>query len=275
VQTLKTFLWEFWLFGLKQASASVFGGYLLFWILLTKIWYPIDDLIYRNDFLLLMAVLFQAVLLTFRLEKWREACVIAVFHFVATAMEVFKTSDAIGAWQYPGKFVVGIGNVPLFAGFMYSAVGSYIARVWRIFDFRFTNYPPIIWPAILVTLIYINFFTHHFWFDLRYLLLIASFLIFGFTNVCFKMEHVHRRMPLVIGCFLVALFIWIAENIATYSKIWVYPTQDGGWQMVSVTKLLAWYLLMLLSFVLVSLINYPIRKPDANQFALSVFDENR
>jgi uncharacterized membrane protein YoaT (DUF817 family) len=33
--------------------------------------------------------------------------------------------------------------VPLFTGFMYAAIGSYIARCWRLFDFRFTRHPPL------------------------------------------------------------------------------------------------------------------------------------
>lgn len=260
----RTFLYEFWLFGLKQAWACLFGAYLLFWIILTKLWYPLDDWLYRYDFLLLCAVTFQALLLIFRLETWREAGVIALFHVVATGMEIFKTSEAIGAWHYPGQFEVGIGNVPLFAGFMYSAVGSYIARVWRIFDFRFNYFPPR-WAAILlVTAIYVNFFTHHFWFDLREVLLAGSLVVFGRSWIYFRMNRSHRYMPLLVGCFLVALFIWFAENLATYSQIWIYPSQGDGWELVPASKLIAWYLLMLLSFVLVSLIN-EVRPPESDK----------
>ena len=83
-------------------------------------------------------------------------------------MELFKTSDAIGSWQYPEEYLFGIGNVPLFTGFMYSAVGSYIARVWRLFDFQYTHYPARWQTVVLVSLIYLNFFTHHFIWDLRW-----------------------------------------------------------------------------------------------------------
>lgn len=48
--------------------------------------------------------------------------VIALFHLVAMGMEIFKTHPSIGSWQYPEEFRIGIMNVPLFAGFMYSAV---------------------------------------------------------------------------------------------------------------------------------------------------------
>jgi|TARA_R100001369_G_C3322529_1_gene169195 uncharacterized membrane protein YoaT (DUF817 family) len=62
-------------------------------------------------------------------------------------------------------------------------------------------------------------------------------------------------MPLLLGWFLVALFIWFAENIATYANIWIYPNQANEWQMVPLAKLSSWFLLMLLSFVLVASIN--------------------
>jgi uncharacterized membrane protein YoaT (DUF817 family) len=257
----QTFLREFFWFGVRQAQACLFGAYLLVLVLVTRLWYPLDGILYRNDFLFLAAIGFQTALLAFKLETWREASVIFVFHVVATGLEVFKTSSAIGAWQYPGEFVFGIGNVPLFAGFMYSAVGSYIARVWRIFDFCFTGYPPISATVALVTLVYVNFFTHHFIVDLRAGLLIAMLLLFGRTWVHYRPVQVHRRMPLVVGWFLVALFIWFAENIATYAGIWLYPHQQSTWQLVSPAKLVAWNLLMLLSFVLVTLIHKP-RVPD-------------
>lgn len=64
-------------------------------------------------------------------------------------------------------------------------------------------------------------------------------------------------MPLLIGLFAVAFAIWIAENAGTYARAWVYPSQELEWHMVSIQKFWAWYLLMMLSFVLVSLIHHP------------------
>jgi uncharacterized membrane protein YoaT (DUF817 family) len=254
---VKTFLREFWLFGIKQASACLFGGFLLAMILLTNLWYPFGDSLYRNDFLFLAAVAFQIALLAFKLESGKEAIVILVFHLVAMGMEVFKTSDGIGSWNYPGEFRIGIGNVPMFAGFMYSAVGSYIARVWRLFDFRYTKHPPIWSSWVLMILIYVNFFTCHYIFDVRYYLLLLSFALYGRTTIYFRIEHVHRRMPVVVSSFLAATFIWFAENISTYAGVWVYPNQRIEWQMVSPMKLVAWYLLIFVSAVIVSAVHTP------------------
>lgn len=250
----RQFLGEFWIFGLKQAYACLFGGFLLAIMIITRYWYPLESL-HRYDFIFLAAIVFQLLLLLTRLETPREFLVIIIFHLVATLMELFKTSDAIGSWHYPEDYTFGIGNVPLFTGFMYSAVGSYLARVWRIFEFRFTNYPSVSHTVVLVLAIYLNFFTHHYIWDLRWLLLGATAYLFFNTTIHFRVISHHRRMPLLLGWFLVALFIWLAENIATFTNVWIYPNQAHQWEMVSLTKLTSWYLLMLLSFVLVSLVN--------------------
>ncbi|GGB79421.1 hypothetical protein GCM10011352_01340 [Marinobacterium zhoushanense] len=251
---LKTFGREFWIFGWKQAYACVFGGFLLAIMVLTRYWYPLDS-IHRYDFIFLSAILFQLLLLATRLETLRESVVIIVFHLVATLMELFKTSDAIGSWSYPEEYLFGIGNVPLFTGFMYSAVGSYIARVWRIFEFEYSSYPPKWQTLVLVSLIYINFFTHHYLWDIRWLLLLVTAMLFYKTRIFYRVVSTHRSMPILLGWFMVALFIWFAENIATFANVWIYPNQVAEWHMVSLAKLSSWFLLMLLSFVLVSLIN--------------------
>ena len=68
-------------------------------------------------------------------------------------------------------------------------------------------------------------------------------------------------MPLLLGYFLVALFIWFAENLGTFARAWVYPGQADGWEMVSLNKLGAWFLLMIISVVLVSIVHRPEEEP--------------
>jgi uncharacterized membrane protein YoaT (DUF817 family) len=146
--------------------------------------------------------------------------------------------------------------VPMFAGFLYASVGSYIARSWRIFDFRFENYPPVWATVVLAVLAYLNFFTHHYVVDIRIPLLIASFVLFRRCRLHFRTGSRFRSKPLIVGLLLVALLIWGAENGGTYARGWMYPDQVSGWKMVSLQKFWAWYLLMILSFVLVSLVNF-------------------
>ena len=254
----RLWLYEFLLFGFKQGWACLFGGLLLALLLATHFLYPDDSALARYDFLTLAALAIQIGMLAFRLETWDEAKVILIFHVVGTAMEVFKTYA--GSWVYPEASLLRIAGVPLFSGFMYASVGSYIARVWRIFDFRYTHYPPRWTTWLLAGAIYANFFLHHFWIDLRWLLFAATALIFWRTRIYFRNFRAHRWMPLLLGFGLVALFIWLAENIATFANAWNYPGQEAGWQPVGPEKLGSWFLLMLISFVLVALVQ-PVRRP--------------
>ena len=249
------FLYEFTRFGVKQAWACLFGALLLALLIGTYLFYPKGAWLARYDFLVIAAVMIQVMMLTFRLETWEEAKVILIFHVVGTAMEVFKTS--VGSWIYPEVSVLRIGGVPLFTGFMYAAIGSYIARCWRLFDFRFTHHPPLWALGLLAVAIYVNFFAHHYTWDVRTVLFAATFLLFARTWVYFKVWRVHRRMPLLVGFALVALFIWFAENIGTFTAAWMYPHQRTGWSLVTIGKLGAWFLLMIISYALVAALNKP------------------
>ncbi|MCI5045534.1 MAG: DUF817 domain-containing protein [Aquisalinus sp.] len=253
---------EFVVFGVKQAWACLFGGLLLAAILLTGLWYPADWILARYDFLFLYAVGIQITFLLTRLERPPEALVILIFHIVGTMMELFKT--AAGSWIYPEanifRLELGEGAVPLFSGFMYAAVGSYLARVSRIHDFQFTYYPKIWASVLLAFLIYVNFFSHHFLPDIRLALFAFAGLLYWRTWVYFRVWRWQHRMPLLIGFFLVALFIWLAENIGTFAGAWLYPDQEAGWRIVSLAKMGSWYLLMIISWVLVTLVHRPDEK---------------
>ena len=255
----RAWAYEFLLFGFKQGWACLFGGLMLALLLATHLFYPAGAPLHRYDFLTLSAVAIQIAMLALRLESPREALVICAFHLIGTIMELFKTHA--GSWVYPEASLLHIGPVPLFSGFMYAAVGSYIARVWRIFDFGFSRYPPVWATVLLASAIYVNFFAHHWLPDVRIALFAAAILLFGRSWIWFTPWREARRMPLLLGFFLVALFIWLAENIGTFANAWTYPSQRHGWEMVSLMKLGAWYLLMIISFVLVSLI-HGIRRVD-------------
>ncbi len=250
---------EFLVFGAKQAWACVFGAALLAVILAARLWYPPDAGLARNDALTIAAIAIQVAMVWGRLETWRELRVIVVFHIVGTGMELFKTD--IGSWSYDPGGVLRILSVPLFTGFMYGAVGSYMVRVYRLFDLRFTRYPPLWLTAAVAAAIYANFFTQHFIVDLRWVLLAAVLLVYGLCGMTFHVFRRRLRMPLVLAFGLVAFFIWLAENIATYSHAWTYPDQAAAWHPVSPAKLVSWFLLMIISVVLVTWV-YPPRGPD-------------
>lgn len=252
---------EFVYFTFKQAWACIFGGLLLFGIIGTGLWFP-DVGLSRYDFLFLYAVSIQLLLVLFKLESPRELGVILLFHLMATAMELFKTSGSIGSWSYPENSHIRLHTVPLFAGFMYSAVGSYMARAWRILDFRFTCFPPLWLAGSLAFLAYANFFTHHYLPDIRWPIILIGAIAFARTRVHFTPKHRTFRMNLLLGFCLVASFIYLAENLGTLARAWQYPNQKYGWEPVHFSKFTAWYLLMQLSFILI----YTLRQLEAGIF---------
>lgn len=247
------FAYEFVRFGIKQAWACLFAGIMLALIVATHLWYPKGAALARYDFLTLAAVAIQVVMLATRMETSEEARVIAVFHVVGTAMEIFKTS--VGSWIYPEPSVLRIAGVPLFTGFMYACVGSFMARCWRLFDFQFTRHPPLWTLGLLSGAIYVNFFTHHYVVDMRYALFAAAILLLGPATIHYKIWQVHRSMPLLMAAVLTAGFIWLAENIGTFTAAWIYPSQKNGWHVVSPAKFGSWFLLMIISYTLVAALN--------------------
>jgi uncharacterized membrane protein YoaT (DUF817 family) len=251
--------YEFIRFGLKQAWACLFGGAMVALLVGTYVWYPRGAFISRYDFIFLAAVAIQIAMLRFRLETLDEAKVILIYHVVGTVMEIFKTG--VGSWIYPGASIFHVAGVPLFSGFMYAAIGSYIARAWRLFDVRFSRHPPLWAVHGLAAAIYLNFYLHHYVKDLRIVLFGAAALLFGRTWIHYRVHYVHRRMPLLLGLFLVALFIWIAENLGTFTRTWLYPHQMAGWAAVSPGKLGSWFLLLLISYALVAIVNRPQDAP--------------
>lgn len=256
---LRGVFWELFLFVFKQGWACLFGAVLLSLVMLTKLLWPHHAWLARYDFLFLAALTVQVLLLALRMETVREAKVILMFHVVGTLMELFKTS--MGSWTYPESNFFRLGHVPLFSGFMYASVGSYLARVSRILDMRYTRYPKKWVTLLLAALIYANFFTHHFLADIRIGLFVFVAVAFGPTWVYFRPYQKWRKMPLLAGFLLVALFIWGAENIGTFATVWVYPNQRNGWQLVDTGKYGAWLLLMIISFILVSLAHRPQLPP--------------
>lgn len=257
-EVLPDFAFEFLAFGLKQAWASLYAGLMLAFILGSKfLWQP-EWTLARYDFLLLSALLVQGTLLALRLETPREAGIILIYHVVGTVMEIYKVR--MGSWAYPEPGLIKIAGVPLFTGFMYACVGSYMVRAIRIFDMRFFPYPPFWMTAVLAGCIYINFFTHHFLPDVRYGLMVATLALFLRTRITYTPSQHTFWMPLPLAALLTAFFLWVAENVGTFTGTWLYPGQKV-WTLVSLSKLGSWYLLLFLSFVLVTLV-HPPRAPD-------------
>lgn len=248
---LPNVLAELVMFTLKQGWACLFGALMLLGLILSdRLWNP-DWAIARYDALLIYALTLQGSFLALKLETWREARVILLFHVTGTVMELFKVSA--GSWAYPEPAIMKLAGVPLFSGFMYASVGSYIARVIRIFDMKFAPYPPFWMTVVLAVAIYVNFFAHHFVPDIRVVLFAATLVLFLRTRVWFTIGQTPRWMPLPLAAVLTSFFLWVAENVGTNTGTWLYAGQSD-FDMVSFAKMGSWYLLLYVSFVTVTLV---------------------
>ena len=117
---------EFLIFGIKQARAVIFAGSFVLLLFLSN-YIPLGG-IARYDFLFLVAVLIQIVLYFSKLETKDEVKVIFLFHIIGLVLELYKTSPGVGSWSYPEDGILKIATVPLYSGFMYAAIGSYISQ---------------------------------------------------------------------------------------------------------------------------------------------------
>lgn len=248
IASMRAALYELIIFGLKEARACIFAGS-FFVLLFLSTHIPLFG-VARYDFLFVAAVFLQAVLYLTGVETWDEVKVIFLFHILGLILELFKTS--VGSWSYPEEAFFKLGTVPLFSGFMYAAVGSYLAQAWRIMQVQMHNAPSYAMSLVICALIYLNFFTNYFVPDARLLLIPAVFIFFRHADITFVATDRRRSMPLVLAFCLVAFFIWIAENISTFYGAWKYPSQVHAWTVVSTNKITSWFLLVILSFILVA-----------------------
>jgi uncharacterized membrane protein YoaT (DUF817 family) len=233
-------------FGLKNARACLFPVFIFGMLALSR---AVPLPVARYDFLLFACLGMQAFMLATGLETRDELKVITLFHLLGLGLELFKVH--VGSWSYPEDALFEVAGVPLYSGFMYASVASFMIQAWRLFGLRFLRWPPTAMVVPLGALIYLNFFTHHVLADLRYALVVAVLVVFGRTRVAFTPVTTPRGMPLVLAFLLIGVFVWFAENIATYLGAWQYPDQGDGWRMVSLAKLSSWSLLVIVSMMAV------------------------
>ncbi len=248
-------VWQLaWIFTREQAVSCLFATLIFAGIAVTAV---LDLPIARYDALLIYGVILTIALWVAKWETTREVAVITGFHLLGLALEIFKVH--LGSWEYPDEGVAKVGDVPLYAGFMYAAVGSYLCQAWRRFDFRVTEYRPQLVTSIAV-LLYVNFFTHHFFVDVRWLLAFVLLVVLGRTRIHFTVGVERFHIPLAVGFVLVGAVVWLAENAGTFLGAWQYPNQADVWQIVHVGRMGSWALLVSLSFALIATIKSTERR---------------
>ncbi|MDR3613320.1 MAG: DUF817 domain-containing protein [Candidatus Obscuribacterales bacterium] len=248
ITSQSSFLAQFLDFGFKQAWSCIFPVAIFATLALTH--FTHSPLCFRYDQILIVCLLVQAAMYFGKLETFDEIKVICLFHFFGLALEIFKTH--VGSWSYPEAGLTKILGVPLYSGFLYASVASYICQAWRRLDLRLEHWPKSVSCTILGCAIYLNFFTNHWIFDFRWVLFALVFLVFRKTTVYYTVAGYVRHMSLVLSFFLIGFFIWIAENISTFLHGWQYPYQAQHWDIVHAGKISSWCLLVIISIILVA-----------------------
>ncbi|WP_354541067.1 DUF817 domain-containing protein [Rhizobium sp. OAE497] len=247
---IRRFAVEFLYFGIKEARASLFAG--LFFLAVFAV--PRAGLfgLARYDLLLVIAMAIQAAMVLAKLETLDELKAITLFHLIGFALEVFKTSSSIQSWSYPDFGYTKLFGVPLFSGFMYAAIGSYVIQAWRVLDLRVRHHPPYWMATLAATAIYANFYTHHYIGDYRWYIAACTLGLYARTTVIFRPYDRDRRMPLLIAFVLIGFFIWLAENVHSFLGLWQYPNQIGGWSVVHIGIWSSWSLVVVMTFTIVA-----------------------
>lgn len=245
---LSRFAAQLFRFGYQQAMSCLFPALIFAALLLFKL-APIPH-VPPYDAMLVFCVAVQWLMVRTKLETLDELKVICVFHLIGLALELYKVH--MGSWTYPQDAYTKIGGVPLYSGFMYASVASYLCQAWRRLDIRLLRWPRSYWTVPLGAAIYLNFMTHHFLPDLRWVLTGLLFVLFLRTVVTFRVGGSQYRMPMTLSFLLIGFFIWVGENIGTLLGAWRYPNQAASWNVVSLGKLSSWFLLVIVSFIIVA-----------------------
>lgn len=235
-------------FGWQQALSCVFPVVIFASLAITQV-IPLPFLP-RYDWLLVICILMQWWMLRSGLETRDELKVITLFHLIGLALEIFKVH--MGSWSYPEEGYSKIFGVPLYSGFMYASVASYLCQAWRRLNVELIDWPPF-WAVVsLAAAIYLNFFSHHYWIDIRWWLSAIVIILFWKSWVRYEVGEKRYRMPIAISFVLIGFFIWVAENIATFFGAWEYPNQTEAWSIVHLGKVSSWLLLVIVSFLIVA-----------------------
>ena len=238
---------ELGVFFWRQIQASVFPLFLFATMAFTEfttLGLP------RYDLLLILSLAMQVFMVRSGLETLNELKMVTAFHLLGLGLELYKVSH--GSWSYPDAGFK-IGGVPLYSGFMYASVASYMMQGWRRFELELVAWPNPRWLFLTAIAIYLNFFLAKTFGDVRWWILAVVLAVFFKAKVLYTtFPGLRREMPILLAFGLIGLFVWFAEHLCTWLHAWEYPYQHGSWTFVDVGKLSSWLMMVIISFVVVA-----------------------
>ncbi len=237
----KDLLWFAW----QQALSSIFAIGIFSGLIITRY---VHLGLPRYDVMLIWCLILQIAMVWSKLESYDELKVICVFHLIGLCLEIFKVH--FGSWSYPDAGHARIAGVPLYSGFMYAAIASYMCQAWRRFKLE-VDYVPMAPTMVVAVLIYANFYTNHWLPDFRWILVLAALILLRKTWVRFYVRGNKYHMHLSVSFLLIGFFIWVAENVGTFIGAWRYPSQTNSWHIVHGSKVGSWSILIIFSFMLI------------------------
>jgi uncharacterized membrane protein YoaT (DUF817 family) len=138
---------------------------------------------------------------------------------------------------------------------MYASVASYMCQAWRRMHLNLEHWPRTWMVILLPAAIYANFFTlHHFIPDFRWVLMLLVLAVFAKTYVSFylKQQIVSDATGAVI-CSDRFLHLDGRKNRYLFWGMAV-PNQEHGWHLVHISKISSWLLLVIVSFLIVTML---------------------
>ncbi|RYG86385.1 DUF817 family protein [bacterium] len=234
-------------FFTAEAEAGLFGWGVFAGLALSHLPLPIA----RYDFLLLWCLGLQAWMMLSGRERGREIAIVAAFHLLGLGLEMYKVR--YGSWSYPESAVTKVLDVPLYSGFMYASVASYMMNARRTLNLRFHGVPAAPMLVLGTGAIYANFLLARRFGDVRGWILAGLALLLWPMRVEFDWNRKRTRMPILVALTLIGFFVFLAENVCTALGAWVYPHQAAGWQPVEMGKIVSWILMSTVALLVITL----------------------
>lgn len=200
--------------------------------------------------MLVLCLVIQIFMVKFKLETWQDAAIVAVFHLLGLALEIYKVNQ--GSWSYPEFAYTKVAGAPLYSGFMHGSVASFMCLAWKRLKLSSLNWPNPLKTWLIAAVLYALFFVPTNGSLIRLVTLAIILIVFIDCTVHYTVAEKRYQMPMSLAFLLIGFMIYIAENIATYFGAWKYPYQLDYWQPVHSAKIVSWSLLMIVSLIIVA-----------------------